>query len=468
MSPGFTHTRHGLRLGLIACGLLLSTAMSVAVEAGGDEAAETTSVADRVRQAAEDAIRSVGNGASEPEKNDGDAAEEHAETDRDAETEPQTEDSAETEGEMWPSERAPMPYEIVRSIQFLQDQVARGNGSAIRVQAQLLRRYGPTFLEQPPETWSDERNLRAAALFVLSGGPPSVLRGILSSATIEAGERSLLDGALAYVENRAGDARRLLAPVDVSEMDTALAAQLNLAVAQLLQEDAPSDALHRLEQVMLAAPGTLLEEAALRMGVLLAESTGAHDVADRYARQYFDRFSDSAYAGNFRARFSAVYAARPAETKDETVATIDNATARIPADQRLAIFLAVARRALVGGNLPLADAMATEALEAGTAEPADSQRALLYQTAATLTTRDPVQARVSLEAINVETLHPADRKLHDAALKVLNEMRKPLMASNIEPTDRYGPQPRVEQSAVLTRGAALLDAVRSDLERATP
>ena len=47
-------------------------------------------------------------------------------------------------------------------------------------------------------------------------------------------------------------------------------------------------------------------------------------------------------------------------------------------------------------------------------------------------------------------------------------MRKPLMAANIDPAERYGPQPPVEQSAVLTRGAALLDAVRGDLKRAMP
>ncbi|MEF2550849.1 hypothetical protein VQ042_05630 [Aurantimonas sp. A2-1-M11] len=459
--------RRRMHSGLTACALVLSTVMSNAVAAEGDGATTPASVADRVRKAAEDAIRSeagtdggaeAGTPVVAPETGEDEAGGEHA----------AVETHAADGTELWPRERAPMPYEIVRSLQFLQDQVARGNGAAIRVQAQLLRRYGPTFLAQPSEVWTDPRNLRAAALFVLSGGPPSVLRGILASATIEGEDRALLDGALAYVENRSDDARRMLEPIDVAEIDTALAAQLNLAMAQLLQTDAPSEALHRLEQVMLAAPGTLLEEAALRMGVLLAENTGAHAAADRYARQYFDRFSESAYAGNFRARFSAVYAARPPEMKDDTVATISDATAHIPADQRLAIFLAVARRALVGGNLQLAATMASEALDFGTADPADSQRALLYQTAATLTTRDSVQARVALEAIDVATLHPADRKLHEAAFEVLSEMRKPLMAANVELADRYGPQPPVEQSAVLTRGAALLDAVRGDLKRATP
>ncbi|MCP3055941.1 hypothetical protein MJ956_12435, partial [Aurantimonas sp. LRZ36] len=123
------------------------------------------------------------------------------------------EEPAEPMASKWPLERGPMPYEIVRSLQFLQDQVARGNGPAIRVQSLLLKRYGPTFLALEPEVWEDARNRRAAALFVLSGGPPSVLRGILARQTLSPEDRPLLEGALAYVENRGAEAERNLSIV---------------------------------------------------------------------------------------------------------------------------------------------------------------------------------------------------------------------------------------------------------------
>ena len=230
----------------------------------------------------------------------------------------------------WPRRtRPPMPYEIVRSLQFLQDQVARGNAAAIRVQAMLLRRYGSSFLDADPSVWKDPRNLRAAALFVLSGGPPEVLRGLLSRLTLEGDDETLLEGSLAYVENRTARRSSFSPAVDLEFAEPGLACQIDLAVAQLEQDTEPADALKRLSRVMLRAPGTLLEEAALRLGVLLAEKQGEHDIADRYARQYFDRYANSAYAGNFRARFAAVYSERPAGTEDATVTTIADATARL-------------------------------------------------------------------------------------------------------------------------------------------
>ena len=367
----------------------------------------------------------------------------------------------------WQKRRGPMPYEVVRSLQFLQDQVARGNGPAIRVQAILLQRYGRTFSEADPKVWDDSRNLRAAALFVLSGGSPMVLRVILSKVTLTGANRTLFEGALAFVENRTPQAEQDLSSLDLTFVETSLAAQINLALAQLQQQAKPKEALDRLKQVTLAAPGTLLEEAALRMGVLIAESSGDRELSDRFARQYFDRFSGSAYAGNFRARFAAVYAQRPAGTEDDTMATIADATATIPSGEQLGIYLAVARRSLVEGNLTLAARASEKALTFADAAKPDRQRALLYEIASTLTSRDFVQARTMLDAIDPKALHPADVKLRDAAFDVLAQMRRPLLADAGMPSlDKTGAADAAP-AAVLARGNALLDAVNDDLMKAS-
>ena len=367
----------------------------------------------------------------------------------------------------WPKRRGPMPYEVVRSLQFLQDQVARGNGPAIRVQAILLHRYGRTFSEANPKVWNDSRNLRAAALFVLSGGSPMVLRVILSKVTLTGANRALFEGALAFVENRTAQAERDLSSLDLTFVETGLAAQINLALAQLQQQAKPKEALDRLKQVTLAAPGTLLEESALRMGVLIAESTGDRELSNRFARQYFDRFSGSAYAGNFRARFAAVYALRPAGTEDDTMATIADATATIPSGEQLGIYLAVARRSLVEGNLTLAAKASRKALTFADAARPDRQRALLYEIASTVTSRDFVQARTMLDAIDPKALHPADVKLRDAAFDVLAQMRRPLLADAGMPSLDKADAADAAPASVLARGNALLDAVNDDLKKAS-
>ena len=251
----------------------------------------------------------------------------------------------------WPVKQGPMPYEIVRSLQFLQDQIARGNVPALKVQAMLLRRYGPTFSEADASVWKDGRNLRAAVLFVLSGGSPSALRWIMAKTDLKGDNRTLFEGALAYMDNDVATAESKLSSLDLTFVESSLAAQIDLVIAQLQQNTKPREALGRLSKVMVTAPGTLLDEAALRMGVILAEDLGERRLSDQFVRQYFDRYSRSAYAGNFRARFAAIYAERPIGTEDDTMATIKDATAMLPADQQLALYLAVGRRALINGNL---------------------------------------------------------------------------------------------------------------------
>ncbi|UIJ72887.1 hypothetical protein [Aurantimonas sp. HBX-1] len=362
--------------------------------------------------------------------------------------------------------QGPMPYEIVRSLQFLQDQVARGNGAAIKVQSRLLRRYGPTFAEAEPEVWDDPRNRRAAALFVLSGGPPTVLRRIIERTSPEGEDRLLLEGALAYVENRSAEAVEKLGAIDLTAGETALVAQVELALAQLQQDSDPAAALARLKRVMLAAPGTLLEEAALRMGVMLAEATGDPEAANRFARQYFERFSRSAYAGNFRARFASVYAERPAGTEEATLAAILDATFTIPSEQQLSIFLAVGRRALVTGNLRLAAMTASRALAFPAMTREDRVRATLYEIAATLTERDFVEVRATLEAIDPDLLHPADRNLRTAAVKLLDQMRQPLLAGALPAEGEAADE--LPASDMLARGEALLEAMRDDVKENDP
>ncbi|MBO0661246.1 hypothetical protein LQ948_01555 [Jiella sp. MQZ9-1] len=360
--------------------------------------------------------------------------------------------------------RGPQPYEVIRSLQFLQDQAARGNPAANRVQARLLQWYGPSFEHASNDVWKDPRNQRAAALFVLSGGPPSVLRMIIARNAMPESVMPLLKGALAYVENRQKDAETLLSGLDIAHLEPGLGAQVNLALAQLLEKEHPKQALERLRLVMLEGTGTLLEEAALRLAMVLADQLGEHDRADNYARLYFDRYDKSIYAGNFRARFSAIYVARPASQANKTLATVADAVARIPADQQIMIYLSIGRRSLIAGNMKLAGAMGEKVLGYANLSDYARQRARLYVAASTLTERDPAEMLASLQSIDRDKLHPADRKLYDAALGVLNQIRKPLMAVSRTDKDAAPASEAAFDSAVVDRANKLLNAVRGDLK----
>ncbi|RFC62547.1 hypothetical protein DYI37_14945 [Fulvimarina endophytica] len=361
-------------------------------------------------------------------------------------------------GEAWRTERAPMPFEVVRSLQYLQDQAARGNKSALNVQRRLLAWFGPSLANRPADVWADRRNVRAVALYVLSGGPVEPVEALLAKQVFAREDVPVIEGVVAYARNRLKEASAKLSGIDLAFEETTFAAQIRLTLAQLREASDPVESLRLLEEVMLAAPGTLLDEAALRLGVLLAENIGETDKADRYARQYFDRYAASVYAGNFRARFSAVYSGRPKGSEPETLEILADTLRLLPEDQKLAMYLSVSRRALVGGNLALAADAAGKALEITDASPEDRQRALLYQVASTLSSRDEDEVMVTLSAIDDAKLHPADQALKAAALDVVKAIGEPATLAS-----SAGIEGDASENPTFARAASLLDAVDEDL-----
>ncbi len=322
----------------------------------------------------------------------------------------------------WAKTRAPMPFDVMRSVQFLQDQVARGNDRAIRVQALLLRRFGRTFLEADPAVWQDPRNFRAVVLFALSGGTPDVLQRLIREKLLDETQQTLLDGTLAYVSNDLDKARKRLGQVDLDELEPVLAAQLHLVLGQINQIDHPTDAIPHLDKARLLAPGTLIEEAALRLGVVLVDGAGDPSRADQLARRYFDRFANSAYVGNFEARFTAIVTSRASQDADKTLAEMSDVIASLPDARQQTIYLAAARRSLVQGNLHFAHAAAQAALALPGLGAADQDRAKLYATASSLGSLKPAEARGTLDALDRALLHPEDGKLLDAAYAVLDSI----------------------------------------------
>ncbi|KAB0679900.1 hypothetical protein [Aureimonas leprariae] len=354
--------------------------------------------------------------------------------------------------------RSPMPFDIIRTLQFLQDQVARGNGRAIRVQAMLLRRFGPAFVEADPSIWTDPRNRRAAILFALSGGPPEVLRRLVAAGAFDETTKPIAEGALAYVVNDLPKAGKLLSPIDLKSVEPGMAAQISLVLGQVEQQDRPAEALAHLDQARLLAPGGLVEEAALRLEVVLAEKQGDPGKADDLARQYFDRFSRSSYVGNFLARFAMVFSERPATDPAASLASMLDITVRLDPAGKRELLLAVSRRSLVAGKLELARLAGAEALKIDGAGGEDVQRGNLYAAAAGLAAPDGALAADELRTVDRAQLHPADVDIFDAANTVLSHMQAP-DAGEPPPLDAAD----AASSPVLDRAQKLLDAVAGDL-----
>lgn len=62
------------------------------------------------------------------------------------------------------------PFEMIRSLQVLQEQIAQGNSHALRAQRSLLVKMDRDFFNMPADMWQEPRNARAAVVHLLSGG----------------------------------------------------------------------------------------------------------------------------------------------------------------------------------------------------------------------------------------------------------------------------------------------------------
>jgi chemotaxis protein MotC len=363
-----------------------------------------------------------------------------------------------------------LPVELVRTLQLLQDRIARGSTQAHAAQRQLLVHIESRFLALAPETWADPANARAGVAFALAGGGPAALRRMLDGGKLGEAEVPLVLGALAYVEGREKEARTLLAKFDAREMPPGLAGQLALTQAAVTVRDAPRRALELLAQARLLAPGTLVEEGALRREIFVVAQGGDAGRFETLSIQYLRRFRRSVYAGNFRQRFAAALTRLDFASDGARDARLARMLDEIEPEGRRELYLLVARAALDGGRRGTALFAAERA--AGLAEPdsAAAAQARLYRAAALVVADGRLDESVEgLRSVDRAQLGEADGRLLDEALSAAAQIRIPAQAGAAKPNPApAGPRALPEPAAIGRAQEALARIDRLMDDRSDP
>lgn len=323
---------------------------------------------------------------------------------------------------LWPEAPAveidQQPYILIRALRSVQDEVAVGSTTAHEQQRQILNDLGSRLRGLPVQVWDDVRNVRAAVFFALSGGDPAVLKIVIGRTKTPYVERRLLRGALAYGEGRQRDALGLLHPVKARDLDPVLGGMVALIQGTLLARTNSKDAIQRFDEARLLAPGTLIEESALRQEILLVAREGELERFDLLTDQYSRRFPNSLFAQNFRRQFFAGVARQDFKRASEWISRTQTELMKVPAGERVGLYLAIAQEATKGGNIDIAKFAAEKARELSHAGSRQMARALLYEGAARVAT-DEFEAGVALlRQVDVSSLDAADREVHTAALAV--------------------------------------------------
>lgn len=310
------------------------------------------------------------------------------------------------------------PYMLVRRLRAIQDQIAAGSTSAHDLQRQRIREIGALMRELPVAVWDDVRNVRAAIFLVLSGGDPAVLKAVIGRQKSPHVERRLLKGALAYGEGRMVDALGMLHKLEARKLDASLGGMVALIQGTLTAKKDPLKAAAYFDEARLLAPGTLIEESALRQEILILAREGQLERFDLLAAQYSRRFPNSLFARNFRRQFFAGVARQSFKRGSEWLSRTETELMKAPAAERAGLYLAIADEATKAGNIDIARFTAGKARALAQAGSRTMQRAMLFEGAALAATADFEAGLDLLRAVDAEKLTQSERQIREAALAV--------------------------------------------------
>jgi chemotaxis protein MotC len=321
------------------------------------------------------------------------------------------------------------PYQLVRSLQLIQDRIATGDHAALPMQARLLEMTDARLRVADAGDFKDAKNFRALLVYGMSGGNPITVEAALSRASPDPRNLALAKGLLAYLGGRPGEAIEALKPIDPMAMPAELGAFLALVKGSLLAGEQPPAALRLLDEARLLSPGTLVEEAALRRSVGIAAAQGD---AARFAlasTQYVERYLYSPYASQFADSFvSGVMALHMSISQDK----LADITGMMDPEREKVIYLRIARRAAIEGLNDLSAFASAKAEQkrdgiAGNDDP----RALLYASLSSITSGSMDDVRARLGSIDRGRLSDGDRALLDAAEAVAGEVVAPVVGKEI-------------------------------------
>ncbi len=319
-----------------------------------------------------------------------------------------------------PHEDGGRPAALAHALMDAQDRLTTGDAAAKARVVELSEELARKFRAFDVNVWRRPWNVQAVVAYTLSGGQPRVLRSIVQAGVIPAESASLAEGALAYAEGRQDKAKALLGPIDAGQTSAAVAGLLSLAQAALIAKEDPKAAAVLLDKAGVYAPGSLVEEAALRRSVLLAYETLDFNRFVTTSSRYFRRFGKSFYAEEFRRRFGESIGRFGLSEEPEQKRRLSQLLLEIEGPYRVELYLSMAQYALYLGRLDTARSAAEKALAAQSA--AAASRASLYVGAAKILSGDVERGMDDLSRSDDAALPNKDRVLKSAVVRIAGQL----------------------------------------------
>lgn len=312
------------------------------------------------------------------------------------------------------------PYQLIRSLQFVQDSVVQGDHSAMEMQRYLLGVIDERLRKSDQSVFDNPRNVDAALVYAMSGGNPDTLDLLANrdrfghfDNEITTVLRAYLDGAAVRTQTSLEDILKIYGNTRIGPYLALIGANVKAG----LNEDG---ALEMFDMARLGAPGTIIEEAALRRSLYVATQKGKIDKAIQYAIHYARRFIDSPYAGQYADQLVELGTENIAELGTERLQQI---LAFMDAPRQREVYLRISRKAAIAGKTELALLAAEEAKKlTDPSDPAPRALAGLYSSLASVPSDEVVEVDRNLDRLAEMPLSPRDAALRDAARLIAKEI----------------------------------------------
>lgn len=321
------------------------------------------------------------------------------------------------------------PYKMIRSLQAVQDSVAKGDMSAVEMQRFMLGVIDKTLRSADQSVFDDPRNVDAALVYAMSGGNPETLNILIGKDVSGHFDNRVTDALVQYLNGKGSMAKQVLEETVPEYRATDIGPYLALVAANSLMQKYPKKALEYFDWARLILPGTIVEEAALRRSLTIVVKGKMIDKARVYFRRYFQRFPLSPYSSQVADLFVQFLSdSYGPVTQDDIVELLRP----MPDNRKTAIYLRVARRASLDGQHELGQFAAARVLELDPDEASGVNRvARLYLGMANLPAGETAQAGDLFSGLTNDMLGPQERRLRNAAEYVLDEIMRPIPAESL-------------------------------------
>jgi chemotaxis protein MotC len=322
------------------------------------------------------------------------------------------------------------PYKMIRSLQYVQDTVALGDHSAMEMQRFLLSTIDERFRTADTAIFDDPRNVDAALVYAMSGGNPETLEFLIKRDVGGHFDSRLTDALRGYLSGRGSQSVKSLAEIFPEYKRARVGPYLALVSANSVIRKDPALALSYFDWARLVAPGTIVEEAALRRSVYVTSEAGWIDKSMVYANRYARRYLRSPYASQFADLFVKLAVDHFEAIKEEDILEV---LSFMDVPRQREVYLRMARLAAISGKNKLAS-LAAERAQMLSEDGENTPRVLadLYSGLASVPSGDVSSAMESIIAIPDDKLSEKDRALKAAAKAVAEEVLRAPQASLAE------------------------------------